>query len=438
MADLTCRFFSSLQMPNPFVLASGPPTDKAVNVERAYRAGWGGVVWKTVTDPEILNVSGPRYAALYGRERSILGMNNIELISDRPLAVNLQEITQVKRAWPNRALIVSAMAPCVEEEWARLLQKIAATGADGIELNFGCPHGMSERGMGSVVGQDPVLVECVTRWAKAHTRLPVMVKLTPNVMDIRLSARAAWAGGADAVSLINTINAVMGVDLDRMVPFPSVGGQSTHGGYCGPAVKPIALHMLAEVAKDSKRPGTALSGMGGITTWRDAVEFLSLGAGMLQICSAAMIFGFSLVVELCTGLAQWMDEKGYAQLEDVIGRALPQVVAWKMLDLETPSKAFIHQEACIQCGRCYAACEDTAHQAILKEKEGRRHFEVLDTACVGCALCACVCPIEGCIEMVTLPVGARDPRTGATVPAAPHNWERHPKNPEALASKGPK
>src|SRR5213592_3261498 len=242
MADLRCNFVG-ICSPNPFWLASAPPTDKAYNVNRAFEAGWGGVVWKTVgEDPPIVNVNGPRYAALLSQDRRVIGFNNIELISDRPLQVNLDEMREVKRRWPDRAVLASLMVPCTEKDWRDILRKVEDTGCDGVELNFGCPHGMSERGMGSAVGQVPEYVEMVTRWCKDHSRLPVIVKLTPNVTDITYIARAAITGGADALSLINTINSIVGVDLTTFEPQPSVAGKSSHGGYCGPAVKPIALH----------------------------------------------------------------------------------------------------------------------------------------------------------------------------------------------------
>jgi dihydropyrimidine dehydrogenase (NAD+) subunit PreA len=251
MADLRSDF-CGIKSPNPFWLASAPPTDKAYNIERAFRAGWGGVVWKTLGEdgPPIVNVSGPRYGAWHGPDRRVMGFNNIELITDRPLDVNLREIKQVKRDWPDRALVVSLMVPCEEDAWKAILARVEETEADGVELNFGCPHGMSERGMGSAVGQVPDYVEMVTRWCKAHTRMPVIVKLTPNVGNIRLPGEAAARGGADGVSLINTVNSIMSVDLDAMAPVPTVAGKGSHGGYCGRSVKPIALYMVAELARD--------------------------------------------------------------------------------------------------------------------------------------------------------------------------------------------
>jgi dihydropyrimidine dehydrogenase (NAD+) subunit PreA len=427
MADLSSDFLG-IKSPNPFWLASAPPTDKAYNVVRAFRAGWGGVVWKTLGEagPPIVNVSGPRYGAVWGADRRLLGLNNIELITDRPLEVNLREIKQVKRDWPDRAMIVSLMVPCEEQAWKAILPLVEDTGADGIELNFGCPHGMSERGMGAAVGQVPEYIEMVTRWCKQNTRMPVIVKLTPNITDIRYPARAAKQGGADAVSLINTVSSITSVNLDSFSPEPSIDGRGSHGGYCGPAVKPIALNMVAEIASDPQTRGLPISGIGGVTTWRDAAEFLALGAGNVQVCTAAMTYGFKIVQEMISGLSQYLDEKDLA-LSELIGRATPNVTDWQYLNLNFVTKARIDQDACIKCGRCYAACEDTSHQAISMSPD--RVFEVMDDECVACNLCVNVCPVENCITMERMPAGSIDPRTGATVSDEYANWTTHPNNP---------
>ncbi len=436
MADLSTTF-CGIRSPNPFWLASAPPTDKRLNVERAYRAGWGGVVWKTLGEagPPVVNVSGPRYGAIHASDRRVIGFNNIELITDRALELNLEEIAAVKRDWPDRALVVSLMVPCDEDSWKAILDRVSETGADGVELNFGCPHGMSERGMGSAVGQVPEYVEMVVRWCKAHSELPVIAKLTPNVADIRPPAAAAHRGGADAVSLINTVNSLMGVDLDAMTPWPSVDGAGTHGGYCGPAVRPIALNMVAEIARNPETSRLPISGIGGIETWRDAAEFLAVGAGSVQVCTAAMVYGFRIVEEMTTGLSDWMDEKGYATVADVVGRATPRITDWQNLNLDYAVKARIDQDLCISCGRCHIVCEDTSHQAITTERDGLRIFEVDDAECVGCNLCAVVCPVEDCITMVPLAAGTVDPRTGI-VAGGHRTWKEHPNNPSALPTAG--
>jgi len=434
MADLRSEFVG-IKSPNPFWLASAPPTDKEYNVVRAFKEGWGGVVWKTLgEDPEIVNVNGPRYGAIHGPDRRLLGFNNIELITDRPLDVNLKEVKQVKRDWPDRGLVVSLMVLCEEANWSAILKRVEETGADGVELNFGCPHGMSERGMGSAVGQVPEYIEMVARWCKAHTRMPVIVKLTPNITDIRYPARAAHKGGADAVSLVNTLNSITSINLDSFSPEPSIDGKGSHGGYCGPAIKPIALSMVSEIARDKETQGLPISGIGGITTWRDAAEFLALGAQNVQVCTAAMAYGFKIVKEMIDGLEGWMDEKGYHRVSDFVGRAVPNVTDWQYLNLNYVTKAYINQDLCIKCGRCHIACEDTSHQAITHTVAGKRHFEVIDAECVGCNLCVEVCPVENCITMVPLAAGAIDARTGRAVEAGYANWTTHPNNPMARAA----
>jgi len=432
MADLTTNFIG-IKSPNPFWLASAPPTDKEYNVVRAFKAGWGGVVWKTLGDGDpVVNVNGPRYGAIHGKDRQLLGLNNIELITDRPLEVNLREIKQVKRDWPDRALVVSLMVPCEEQNWIDILKAVEDTEADGVELNFGCPHGMSERGMGSAVGQVPEYIEMVTRWVKKHSRMPCIVKLTPNITDIRKPAQAAKAGGADAVSLINTINSIVSVDLDAMSPAPMVDGKGAHGGYCGPAVKPIALNMVAEIARDPETHGLPISGIGGVTTWRDAAEFMALGAGSVQVCTAAMTYGFKVVEDMIEGLSDWMDEKGYTSVDQVVGRAVPNASDWQHLNLNYIAKAKIDQDLCIQCGRCHIACEDTSHQAITNMVDGARKFEVIDEECVGCNLCVNVCPVENCITMEQMAPGTVDPRTNKVVEEKYANWTTHPNNPMAV------
>jgi dihydropyrimidine dehydrogenase (NAD+) subunit PreA len=435
MANLATNFVG-IQSPNPFWLASAPPTDKAYNVNRAFEAGWGGVVWKTLGEagPPVVNVNGPRYGALLTPDRRLMGFNNIELITDRDLELNLREITEVKRNWPDRAMVVSLMVPCEEQSWKNILARLVDTGADGIELNFGCPHGMSERGMGAAVGQVPEYIEMVTAWCKQYSKLPVIVKLTPNITDVRMPARAAKKGGADAVSLINTINSIMGVDPYTLTMSPNTGGKGSHGGYCGPAVKPIALNMVAEIARDPQTAGLPISGIGGIGNWRDALDFIALGSGTVQVCTAAMVYGFKIVQEMSDGLSNYMDEMGFTSVDQIVGRAIPSVTNWQYLNLNHISKAVIDQDSCIQCGRCHIACEDTSHQAITNMKDGKRFFEVKEDECVGCNLCVTVCPVPECITLRDLVPGEKDLRTGRVVSDKYADWTTHANNPMRTAS----
>ncbi|HEY1759139.1 MAG TPA: NAD-dependent dihydropyrimidine dehydrogenase subunit PreA [Bryobacteraceae bacterium] len=401
MADLSTKF-AGIRSPNPFWLASAPPANSGAQVHRAFEAGWGGAVWKTIGAP-VLNVSN-RYGAWHHGGQRMLGINNVELISDRPLEINLREIAEVKRAWPDRAVIVSAMVESKPEAWHDIIRKIEDTGADGIELNYGCPHGMSERGMGAAVGQVPEYCEQITGWVMEVASIPVIVKLTPNITNIVSPARAAVAAGASALSLINTLNSITGVDLDTFQISPNIGGKAGHGGYAGPAVKPIALNMLSSVANDEnvKRAKLPISAMGGITTWKDAAEFMLLGAGSLQVCTAVMHYGFRIIEDLCDGLSNWMDAKGFCSIDEVRGKSLPHISDFKDFDLSFRAVARIDQQKCIQCNLCYVACNDTAHQCIdmVAIGAGRPRPVVREVDCVGCRLCYNVCPVDHCISMV--------------------------------------
>ncbi len=473
--------FAGIDCLNPFWLASAPPTNAGEQIMRAFDAGWGGAVWKTIGEP-VTNVSS-RYSAIDYAGVKMMGFNNIELISDRPIETNLREIKEVKRRYPKHVVIASLMVESTQAAWRDIVQRAEDAGADGLELNFGCPHGMSERGMGSAVGQVPEYAERITGWVKERARTPVIVKLTPNISDIRMPARAAKRAGADALSAINTINSITGIDLDTFEPRPMVDGKSSHGGYCGPAVKPIALNMVQQLQSDplSTLP---LSGIGGIGSWRDAAEFMLLGCGNVQVCTAAMHYGYRIVEDMADGLLGWMAEKGFATIDDFRGLSLPNMREWKQLNLNYRVVANIHADKCIGCQLCYTACWDGAHQCIHLDRtaggdqlihtgEDPRysHHEPnphgkptpaqvfagsqgsitvtpipkLDMAglgvnssvtplariprvdadeCVGCNLCSLVCPVEDCITMDRVKTELRPEsweqrtaRTGAVVDA---------------------
>jgi dihydropyrimidine dehydrogenase (NAD+) subunit PreA len=428
MPDLSIDF-AGIRSPNPFWLASAPPTNSGDQVMRAFDAGWGGAVWKTLGNP-IVNVSS-RLGAVDLGDRRMIGLNNIELITDRPLDVNFKEITETKKRYPKHAVIVSLMVES-RQEWGDIIKRSEDTGCDGLELNFGCPHGMCERGMGSAVGEEPKVLTELVQWVMDATTLPVIAKLTPNVSDIVEPALAAKAGGANAVSLINTIKSVIGVDLERLVPMPRVASGSSHGGYCGPAVKPIALRMVAELAREP-RLRLPVSGIGGISSWSDAAEFMALGAGSVQVCTAVMHYGYRIVDDLIEGLSEYLRHKKMASVRQLIGAAVPGFVEWGDLDLNYHVVAAIDPGKCISCNLCHVACWDGAHQCIHLPGEdavpghvapmaatakrraaeaaahiaaGATHVQpyrvpwVDETECVGCNLCALVCPVDGCITMV--------------------------------------
>jgi dihydropyrimidine dehydrogenase (NAD+) subunit PreA len=446
VADLTTNF-AGIRSPNPFWLASAPPTNTGEQVMRAFDAGWGGAVWKTIGEP-ITNVSS-RYSSIDCSAQRMMGLNNIELISDRPIEVNLREIAEVKRRYPRHAVVASLMVESKRKAWHEIVKRAEGAGADGLELNFGCPHGMSERGMGSAVGQVPEYTQRITQWVKEAAQTPVLVKLTPNVTDIRTIARAARRGGADGLSAINTINSITGIDLDTFLPRPNVDGKSSHGGYCGPAVKPIALNMIQQVLADTlDGPAVPISGIGGIGNWQDAAEFLLMGCTSVQVCTAVMHFGYRIVDEMIDGLSNWMDAKGFATLDDLRGKSLHKVTEWKHLNLNFKIVAQIDEALCIGCQLCHIACWDGAHQCIHVDRVsgpidgpvelharprelGREKIAVTpmprldppkqrvgpyatsleriprvdETECVGCNLCSLVSPVDGCIKMIELPTG---------------------------------
>ncbi len=397
MADISSNFLG-IKSPNPFWLASAPPTDKKYNVIRALEAGWGGVVWKTL-GTQIKNVSS-RYSAISFNNTRVMGFNNIELITDRPLEINLKEIAEVVKEFPDRAMIVSLMADNDKKSWHDLIKKVEDTGAHGIELNFGCPHGMTERGMGAAVGQDPEIACMVVEWVMEAATLPVITKLTPNVHSVVPTGRSVVKAGSNALSLINTIQSVTGIDLDTFIPNPNVGGHSAFGGYCGPAVKPIALKMLTTIAQDPITNKVPVSGIGGISTWKDAVEFMLLGSTTVQVCTAVMKYGFRIIEDMCEGLNNWMDEKGFKTIYDFIGKSVPTLTNWEDLDINYHIIAKINQDKCIHCGLCYIACEDGSHQSInLNYGNPYNTYTVKEEECVGCNLCQIVCPVENCITM---------------------------------------
>jgi dihydropyrimidine dehydrogenase (NAD+) subunit PreA len=414
MPDLHVRGFAGgIDSPNPFWLASAPPTTCGEQIMR---------------------------------------VNNIELISDRSVETNLRELAAVKKYYPRHAVIASLMVDSTREAWHEIVARSEDAGADGLELNFGCPHGMSERGMGSAVGQVPEYTEMITAWVKEKARTPVLVKLTPNITDIRTVARAAKRGGANGLSAINTINSITGIDLDTLTPRPNVDGKSSHGGYCGPAVKPIALNMVQQVMADPES-ALPLSGIGGISSWRDAAEFILLGCGTVQVCTAAMHFGYRIVEDMAEGLENWMREKKFNSIQEFRGLSLPRVTEWKHLNLNYKIVAHINEQKCIGCDLCYIACWDGAHQCIHMDRvsgpvngqvelhEGPSTVEfrtrssvvvtpvtrqeraidpevhgpyptplariprVDETECVGCNLCALVCPVDDCITMKQVDTG---------------------------------
>lgn len=315
---------NGMKFPNPFVIGSGPPGTNAKSIAHCFDAGWGGVVAKTtsLTDTEVVNVT-PRYGKLRAaKSGEVIGFQNIELISDRPFEDWEQDFKELKASYPDKILIASLMESFSESRWVELTKRCAAAGVDGFELNFSCPHGHPETGMGAAMGQNPMMVEAVTRWVKAAAGdKPVWSKLTPNITDIRIPARAAFAGGADGIAAINTILSIIGIDLKTLRPLPTVEGFSVPGGYSAQAVKPIGLRMVQEIALD--RPGCTISGIGGVWRSSDAIEYLLLGASTVQVCTGAMLLGYEMVEELIEGLGKFLVDHNFENVRAMIGASLP-------------------------------------------------------------------------------------------------------------------
>ncbi len=313
-----------LKFPNPFVLASGPPGTNGKVIQRSFSLGWGGIVCKTISldNSKVINTV-PRYGKLHARgaPKEVIGFQNIELISDRPFDVWLEELAECKRAYPKHMLIASVMEEHRRDAWHEIIERTQRTGIDAFELNLSCPHGLPERKMGAAMGQRPEIVEEVVRWAKEVAKVPVWAKMTPNVTDPADPAAAAVRGGADGLSAINTILCVVGINLETLRPMPTVEGYSEPGGYSGQAVRPIALRQVMEIARSC--PGTPVSGMGGVETAEDAAQFFLVGASTVQVCTGAMLQGYEMIEGLCSGLSQFMDRKGFKSVKDMVGLALP-------------------------------------------------------------------------------------------------------------------
>src|SRR5690349_11068343 len=315
---------NGIKFPNPFLLGSGPPGTNARVLAKAYDAGWGGAVEKTVSleSSKVVNVV-PRYGKLRSRENNeVIGFQNIELISDRPIEVWLEEFKQVKKEYPNNILIASIMEEYEKSRWQELTRMVQDTGVDALELNFSCPHGMTERKMGSEMGEHPDLTEEVTRWVTEVAKIPVWAKMTPNITNIKEPSQAAVRGGAGGISAINTILSVIGVNLDTLRPMPTVEGYTVPGGYSSQAVKPIALRMVSQLALAIPED-VSISGIGGIETSHDALEFMLLGSATVQSCTGVMLQGVKMVDELKAGVEKFMTDKGFESIQEIIGKSLP-------------------------------------------------------------------------------------------------------------------
>ena len=373
---------------NPFFLSSSVVASTYDMCARAFEAGWAGVAFKTICSFDIHEAS-PRFSAITGDNGSIIGFKNIEQLSDHSVAENMEIFRRLKAKYPTKFILASIMGQN-DAEWEELARSCEENGADAIELNFSCPN-MADEGLGSDIGQVPELVERFTAAARRGAKIPILAKLTPNVANMSPAAEAARRGGADGIAAINTIKSIIGVSPHTYVSAPAVHGMSAVGGYSGSAVKPIALRFIAELGQNPALAGMHLSGMGGVETWRDALEFIMLGAGSIQVTTAVMQYGYRIIDDLKAGLNLYLAEKGFSSVEEVRGLALDSVSSTTdVLERDTVIFPKFHREQCIGCGRCMISCADGGHQAITLAKDRK---PVLNGAkCVGCHLCVLVCP----------------------------------------------
>lgn len=389
--DLSIEFLG-VKCENPFFLSSSPVCSNYDMIKKAFEAGWAGVYYKTL-GIFIPDECSPRFDI--GRKESAVwtGFKNMEQISDKPLEVNLEYIKRLKKEFPTKVMAVSIMGSD-EEEWKILAKKVTEAGADIIECNFSCPQ-MTSSAMGSDVGQNPELVEKYTRAVVESTHLPVVAKMTPNIGNMEIPALAAKRGGASGIAAINTIKAITNIDLENLTAMPVVNGKSSISGYSGAAVKPIALRFITQLKQNEELKDMPITGMGGIETWRDALEFLLVGSGNLQVTTSVMQYGYRIVEDLISGLSHYMEDNGFEKVEDMIGLALPNIIPAEDIDRSFKIIPKINEEKCVGCGRCYVSCYDAAHQAIDWDKENRK--PVINDNCVGCHLCLNVCPVLDCI-----------------------------------------
>ncbi|OGQ80085.1 MAG: hypothetical protein A2289_21595 [Deltaproteobacteria bacterium RIFOXYA12_FULL_58_15] len=398
--DLSINF-CGVTFPNPFCLSSSPVGNTYDMCARAFDMGWGGVVYKTVgLDYEVkITHPSPRLNPLHRGSQRVVGLQNVEQISDRPTKDNFVDLARLKKNYPHKALVASIMGLTHATDWEKLAKMAEDAGADMIECNFSCPQ-MTVEGTGHKAGQDTAVVEKLTSITKSACSIPVMAKMTPNVADMLPLALAAQAGGADAISAINTVKALTGVDLDTATPLPNVGGKSSSSGYSGTAVKPIGLRFISDMARD-ERLKIPLSGMGGIYTWIDCVEYLLLGASTLQVTTAILQHGFRIVEDMDEGLSDYLVDHGYESVQQMVGKAVRNVVEPNQLSHATQAISVIDHDKCIGCGQCFLTCRDGAAQAISIQDD--RMPIVDEDECFGCLMCKHICPVQDCITYKTVP-----------------------------------
>ena len=376
----------NIEFENPFLLASAPPTALIESIENAFEQGWGGAVLKTITpdDLEMIEAS-PRYAVLKSKDK-IIGFQNIELLSHKTVQYWCEGIKYLKEKYPSKVVIASIMAPVVKEEWQNLVLAINKTPADAFELNFSCPHGMPEKGIGMAIGTDAEISSMITGWVKEVATKPVFVKLTPNVADITYISQAVEKAGCDGFTAINTVQGFMGVNLETLEPNLNIDGFSTYGGCSGTMVKPIGLKCVSQIRKTSDKPILAT---GGISNWRDCAEYIAVGADAAQICTEVMLNGYGIINNLKSGLLNYLDLKGMNNISELKNIVIPKITSHEKLNKNYKVYPNIDIEKCVLCGKCVRICKESEHSAL---SQNSTQIVLNKEKCVGCSLCSFVCP----------------------------------------------
>lgn len=391
--DLSYEFLG-IHFENPFVLAAAPSTDNLEMVRRAFQMGWAGAVMKTTSVQEThVDLCYPMLSTFDFEGRKLFGMGNIDLISKHHVDEVEYNVRMLKKEFPEKMVAASIMAGR-KEDWQSLVERLENAGADLIECSFSCPQGNIGEDPGKMLAQSPSATELTGRWVKeAARRIPVSVKITPHVTDIVQIARAVKRSGCDALTASNSVQALMGIDIRTFTPHPRVGGKSTYSGMTGPAIKPITLRTIAEIARNVDIP---ILGTGGASTWSDAIEFMAVGAGVVQFCTVVMHYGFRVIDDLKNGMSHYLDEMQFSSPREIIGKALPNIAPHDDLP-RRKIRSHIDEKLCIGCDLCYVACRDGGHMAIDQRPNRIPHFD--RERCVGCGLCQHVCPVDGCIDM---------------------------------------
>lgn len=371
---------------NPFILASAPPTAKIESIDKAFTLGWGGAVLKTITPDDLEMIEASQRYASWKSGNKICGFENIELLSHLTIQQWLDGIKFLRQKHPTKVQIASIMAPVVKEEWQKLVCIFNNAEIDAFELNFSCPHGMPEKGIGMAIGTNPEISAMITKWVMEVAQKPVFVKLSPNVTSIVEIAKTVEAAGANGFSAINTVQSLMGVDLDTFEPMPNVNGKSTFGGYSGISVKPIGLRCVAQIRQNSNLP---ILGIGGVSNWHDAAEYMTVGADVVQVCTEVMANGYAVIGAMKKGLEDYLASKGFNSPADLKNRAIANLSAHEKLNKQKQVYPHIDDALCVKCGKCVTICDESEHSALALV-DG--HIAVNQDACVGCSLCSHVCP----------------------------------------------